>query len=62
MSRKQHELREKIRRELTKLVIKLLNDLNVRMNQEYSFIIEDLTSYIFELATLKEDSNDNSPE
>lgn len=60
MSRKQHELREKIRRELTKLVIKLLNDLNVRMNQEYSFIIEDLTSYIFELATLEEDSNDNS--
>jgi hypothetical protein len=60
MSRKQHELREKIRRELTKLVIKLLNDLNVRMNQEYSFIIEDLTSYIFELVTLEEDSNDNS--
>lgn len=60
MSRKQHELREKIRRELTKLVIKLLNDLNVRMNREYSFIIEDLTSYIFELATLKEESNDNS--
>jgi hypothetical protein len=59
MSRKQHELREKIRRELTKLIIKLLNDLNVRMNQEYSFIIEDLTSYIFELATLEEDSNDN---
>lgn len=62
MSRKQHELREKIRREFTKLIIKILNDLNIRMNQEYSFIIEDLTSYIFELATLKEDSNDNSPE
>lgn len=55
MSRKQHELREKIRQEFTKLIIKILNDLNIRMTQEYFFIIEDLTSYIFELATLKED-------
>ncbi len=62
MRRRQLELKEKIRREIMKIIIRLLNDLNLRMNQDYNFMVEDLVEYIFELATLKEEKNENTPE
>ena len=60
MNRRKLELKERIRREFTKLVIKILNDLNIRMSPEYGYIIEDLVDFLFELITMKEDQNENS--
>jgi len=62
MSRRKLELKEKIRREFMKLVMKLLNDLNIRMNPEYGYIVEDLVDFLFELITMKEDQNENPPQ
>lgn len=60
MNRRKLELKERIRREFTKLIIKILNDLNIRMSPEYSYIIEDLVGFLFELITMKEDQNEDS--
>lgn len=57
MNRRKLELKEKIRREFMRLVIKILNDLNIRMSPEYGYIIEDLVDFLFELITMKEEDN-----
>lgn len=59
MNRRKLELKERIRREFMKLVMKILNDLNIRMSPEYGYIVEDLVDFLFELITMKEDQDEN---
>lgn len=54
-TREQFEIKEKVRRAITKLTIRICNDANINYDHEYNFLVEDITNLIFDLVTKVEE-------